>query len=148
MEPYEAIVQYSYGGKNNPLIKAEVHLTNLKEYIEDASVKALRKKHKNIKGLVIVLEDVEIIEKKDKFTVLNPLDIMKLLNAIYPLSNDEKAEYIQRWKALSFRRKMSFRIESLCFWFEYTFFGGKLDDIEIPDTDEPFSFVDKDSNGG
>ena len=148
MEPYEAIVQYSYGSKNNPLIKAEAHLTNLKGYIENASVKALRKKHKKIKNLVIVLEGVEMIEKKDEFTVLNPLDVMKILNAICPLSNDDKAEYIQQWKALNFRRKMLFRIESLRYWFKYTFLGWRLDGIEIPDTDEPFSFADQDSNGG
>lgn len=53
--------------------------------------------------------------------VLSPLDIMKLLNAIFPLTKEEKAKYKEEWRRLPFSIRMQYNIGSIKSRFENRF---------------------------
>jgi hypothetical protein len=76
------------------------------------------------------------IKENRGMMVLSPLDMMKLLNAICPLSNKQKSKYIKQWKALSFRQKMEYRFRDLRFWLEKHLLWWKSDDFLIPHVNE------------
>jgi len=58
---------------------------------------------------------------------------MKLLDAICPLTDEEKLEYLKEWKALSWKIKTLYRFRDFIFWLKNCLLRNKPDTMEVPD---------------
>ena len=84
-------------------------------------------------------------KKTESLQILSPLEIMRLLDAICPLSEKEKIEYKKKWKHLSLYIKIKYYTRNTNYKLKRLFSWKKFDEFLLPDVftdDEEFSIKD------